>query len=235
MTGHVRRRGARSWEVKFDIGTDPKTGKRLTRYHSFKGTKREAEAELTRLKASADRGIYLDQSKLTVADFLERWENDWAKFNLSRKTVESYGNLIRLHVKPRIGATPIQKLKPAMLAQMYSELLKSARVARGKASGLSPRTVAYVHAVLHRAFGHALQWGHISTNPLNAVDPPRAAHGEITILSKEQVRTRLSARRSSPASQKRLRLKSPDRGGAPTPGGQAVARFGARSRSTGTP
>jgi hypothetical protein len=49
MTGHVRRRGERSWELKFDIGTDPLSGKRLTRYHSFRGTKREAGAELARI------------------------------------------------------------------------------------------------------------------------------------------------------------------------------------------
>jgi len=60
MTGHIRRRGTRSWELKFDLGADPLTGKRLTRYHSFKGTKKEAEIELTRLKAGADRGEYVD-------------------------------------------------------------------------------------------------------------------------------------------------------------------------------
>ena len=41
MTGHVRRRGARSWELKYDIGTDH-AGSRKTRYASFKGTKRDA-------------------------------------------------------------------------------------------------------------------------------------------------------------------------------------------------
>jgi hypothetical protein len=46
MTGHIRRCGERSWELKFDTGIDPLTGKRLTRYHSFKGRKKEAEAEL---------------------------------------------------------------------------------------------------------------------------------------------------------------------------------------------
>jgi integrase len=46
VTGHVRRRGAKTWELKFDLDADPHTGKRITRYHSFKGTKREAEAEL---------------------------------------------------------------------------------------------------------------------------------------------------------------------------------------------
>jgi hypothetical protein len=39
MTGHIRRRGARSWELKFDPGTDPATAVRRIRYHSFKGTK----------------------------------------------------------------------------------------------------------------------------------------------------------------------------------------------------
>jgi hypothetical protein len=63
MTGSVRRRGTRSWELKFDLEPDPVTGKRRSRYHSFKGTKREAEAELVRLIAAAHRGDYVDPSK----------------------------------------------------------------------------------------------------------------------------------------------------------------------------
>ncbi len=46
MTGHIRRRGESCWELKFDVGTDV-SGKRQIRYHSFKGTKREAQADLT--------------------------------------------------------------------------------------------------------------------------------------------------------------------------------------------
>jgi integrase len=188
MIGHIRRRGERSWEIKFDLGTDARTGKRLTRYHSFKGTKREAEAELIRLKAGADKGNYIDQSKTTVTEFLKRWQTDWAQPNLSKKTAESYADLIRVHVQPRIGALQIQKLKPAAIAELYSEMLRTGRVARGKLPGLSPRTVAYVHTILHRAFGHAVQWGLISSNPVAAVDPPRATHNEIGILSEEQTR-----------------------------------------------
>ena len=42
MTGHVRRRGERSRELKFvDAGRDPGTGRRITGYVSFRGTKRE--------------------------------------------------------------------------------------------------------------------------------------------------------------------------------------------------
>jgi hypothetical protein len=58
MKGHIRRRGKRSWEIKFDLGTDPATRKRLTRYHSFKGTKDEAKAEAVKIIAMATNGQY---------------------------------------------------------------------------------------------------------------------------------------------------------------------------------
>jgi len=44
MRGHIRRRGRRSWELKYELGTDPRTGRRVTKFVSFKGSKREAQA-----------------------------------------------------------------------------------------------------------------------------------------------------------------------------------------------
>jgi hypothetical protein len=99
MTGHVRRRGERSWEIKFDLGTDALSGKRLTRYHSLKGTKREAETELVKLKAAAERGEYVDPTKDTLSDFLDRWET-WAATQVSTKTLERYKELARHHCAP---------------------------------------------------------------------------------------------------------------------------------------
>jgi integrase len=62
MTGHVRRRGEKSFELKFDASKDATTGKRRIRYASFKGTKREAEAELIRLVAEYNAGLSIDPS-----------------------------------------------------------------------------------------------------------------------------------------------------------------------------
>ena len=45
---HLRQRGPRSWELKFDLGRDA-SGKRISRHVTFRGTKREAQAELNRL------------------------------------------------------------------------------------------------------------------------------------------------------------------------------------------
>src|ERR1700724_2392658 len=101
MTGHIRRRGERSWELKFDLGRG-ETGKRQIRYHSFKGTKREAQAELTRLSAEALRGTYIDATSETVGGFLDRWDRDWASTHVSPKTVERYRGIIGKQIKPYV-------------------------------------------------------------------------------------------------------------------------------------
>lgn len=184
MTGHVRRRGARSWEIKFDLGVDPLTSKRLTRYHSFKGTKREADAELTRLKAGADKGEYVDPSKLTVAQFLDRWEG-WAAGQVSAKTLERYKELTAHHVRPHLGAARLQKVRTVNFAELYGKLQK--RKEEGGA-GLAPRTVGHVHRLMHRALGHAVKWSLITINPVAAAEPPRVERQEIEILTPDQVK-----------------------------------------------
>ena len=190
MTGHIRRRGERSWELKFDLGADPHTGARRIRYHSFKGTKRAAEAELVRLKADADRGDYVDPSKTTLGDFLDRWES-WAATQVSAKTLERYSDLLRHHVRPRLGAAPIQKLRTIDFAALYGKLQSP----KPAGAGLAPRTVGHVHRLLHRIFGHAVKWSVIARNPVSAADPPRVRGAEIQILAPEEIKQVVAALR----------------------------------------
>ena len=56
MTGHIRRRGEHSWELKWSAGIDPLTGRRKTRYANVKGTKVEAQRALIRLLAAEQSG-----------------------------------------------------------------------------------------------------------------------------------------------------------------------------------
>lgn len=195
MTGHIRRRGERSWELKYDAGTDPATGRRKTRYTSFRGTKREAEAELVRLIAAEQSGQGIDPSRVTVDDFLKRWDRDWMTANVSPKTAERYRELIRLHVVPRVGATRMQKLRPVNLSELYATLL---REGRGEGQGLAARTVGHVHRVLHRALGHAAQWGVVQGNVAALVSPPRVSTAEVEILKPDVLRTAFEKLRGRP-------------------------------------
>jgi integrase len=184
MTGHVRRRGERSWEIKCDIGGDALTGKRRIRYVAFKGTKRAAEIELARLVSQHAAGEGVDPSKSNVAEFVDRWERDWATANVGPKTLERYRQLLRLYVKPNIGAVRIQKLRAVHLNELYSSLLRSG----GRdGAALSARSVGHVHRVLHRALGHAATWGVVSQNVASLVAPPPVPDDEIKILTEEQI------------------------------------------------
>jgi hypothetical protein len=61
--GYIRRRGERSWELKYELGTDP----RITKYRSFKGTKRDAQAELVRLMDMVRRGEHVRPSQIALS------------------------------------------------------------------------------------------------------------------------------------------------------------------------
>lgn len=39
-------------------------------------------------------------------------------------------------------------------------------------AGLDPRTVNYIHTIVHRAFKDAVRWGRLARNPADASDPP---------------------------------------------------------------
>jgi integrase len=198
--GHVRRRGKASWELKFDDGRDPATGRRRTRYVAFKGTKRAAEVELAKLIAKAAEGAIVDPSKLTVADFIDHWLKNWAETNVSPKTLERYRELLA-HVRRQLGGQVLQKLRPAMLADLYAELARTGKVSRkkdGPASPLAARTIGHIHRVLHRALGHAAQWGLVAANVTAVVDPPRVQAREIEIVKADQLKPLLASLKAEP-------------------------------------
>jgi integrase len=129
-------------------------------------------------------GEGIDPSKVTIAEFLERWDRDWASVNVGAKTLERYRQIIKLNVVPHVGAMRMQKLRAVNLSELYAKLQRS-----GGHQGrpLSPRSVGHVHRVLHRALGHAATWGVVAQNVATLVSPPPVADTEITILTEDQI------------------------------------------------
>jgi len=65
--GHIRPPGPGSWELKFDADRDPTTGRRKTKYVTFKGTKKEAQVELARLIAAVGDATYIELVENQIA------------------------------------------------------------------------------------------------------------------------------------------------------------------------
>lgn len=75
MKGHIRERSPGHWAIVIEM-RDPETGRRKRKWHSFSGTKRQAQDECARLISELKGGKYVEPSKTTVTQFLERWLDD---------------------------------------------------------------------------------------------------------------------------------------------------------------
>jgi integrase len=190
MRGHIRRRGANSWELKYDIARAE--GGRHIVYRSFKGTRREAAAELARLLARAADGGHVDPSKLTVAAFLRERLAHWrAMGTVSPKTAERYAGLIEYQVAPFIGDKLLQKLTARDIETWHASLLtKGAKGRHGRPDGqggVSARTIGHAHRVLSKALREGARHEIVLRNVATVQRPPKVAAEEMRILSPEQV------------------------------------------------
>ena len=68
MNGHIRPRGKGAWELKYDVGLDPLTGRRVIKYATVRGPKRDAQRELRRRLDAVDQGRHADPGKLTLGE-----------------------------------------------------------------------------------------------------------------------------------------------------------------------
>jgi integrase len=193
MKGHIRERSPGHWAIILDI-PDPQTGKRRRKWHSFKGTKRQAQIESARLISIVQAGRYLEPSKTTVAEYLDKWL-EHVKSQVSPRTAERYGELARKNIAPLIGSIALTKLTPMAISTAYSTALASGR--RDGGGGLAPRTVHHCHRVLKQALAQAVRWELLSRNPADAVDPPKVERATMTTYDLKQTGELVGAMRGT--------------------------------------
>ena len=180
MKGHIRPRGKNTWAIKYEIGRDPGTGKRRSKWVTVHGSKRDAQIELRRILHEIDANQHVEPSKLTVGVYLERWLADYAEHHVSAKTFERYAEIARKHLIPALGAYQLAKLSPLHIQGYYSEALAHGR--RDGQGGLSAQTVKHHHRLLSQALRRAVRWRLVARNVCEDVDPPRPVRSEIRIL-----------------------------------------------------
>ena len=176
MKGAIIRRGKTSWRLKFDVGRDG-SGKRKIRYVTVRGKRQDAERELAKLLNSHHEGTDVEPSKITVAEHLR---THLKRLTVSPKTLERYSQLAEQQIIPHLGATLLQKLRPAQIQDWHSTLLQ-----RGGKDGkaLSARTVGHAHRVLHGALERATATEVVGRNVASKIRPPKVESEEVDILT----------------------------------------------------
>jgi integrase len=172
MRGSIVKRG-NGYSVVVELDRDPVTQKRRQKWYSGFRTRKEAEKELTGILGTLHAGTFVEPSKQTLAGFLDDWL-DGVEPTIRAATYHSYERNLKLHVRPRLGSVQLRRVDAGMLNAVYAALLADGKRSHG-GGGLSPRTVRYIHTILHRAFRDAVRWGRLARNPADAADPPRAS------------------------------------------------------------
>jgi integrase len=192
--GHIRARGPGAWELKYDTGIDAKTGRRVTKFKTIRGAKRDAQRELRSILTAIDGGTYADPGKMTLGDWLAQWLDE-AQHVVARKTLQRYKEIVDLHLVPALGAIPLAKLQPAQIQAYYSQALTTGR--RDGTGGLSAQTVVHHDRVLNVALKRARSLRLIASNPVEDASRPKVEHREIEVLEPAESAALLARARST--------------------------------------
>ncbi|PZN08358.1 MAG: hypothetical protein DIU69_10195 [Bacillota bacterium] len=189
----IRKRGKDYWEIKIYLGRDPKTGRKLWKYASVRGSKRDAEQAERRLLARQMQGE-LAAVRLTVAELLDEWLAH-VRTNRERRTYDDYAYCAR-RIRAAFGSMRVDKLTRAQIQRWLDELQQEPRE-DGRPGTLSPTTIAKHHRALHAALSYAVRMGYLGHNPgTNRALPPRQKPDPPT-HTREQLEQLLEAARGT--------------------------------------
>ena len=126
-----------SFRLRYTLGKDPVTGKRRTATATVRGTRKDAERELTRLLRARDTEEHVDPTRMTVQQWLETWL-DTVRSEVSPKAHERYNEIVHCYLIPPLGVVRLQKLGPTKIQEAYNA------VRRQNGKPLAPSTRRYI-------------------------------------------------------------------------------------------
>jgi len=172
------------WVGQLDQGwTDE--GKRSRRL-VYGPTQAAVIARLKALSRNRDNGIVPAGRMPTVSAYLERWVEDTARVKVRPSTFVSYQAIVRAHLIPSLGKIRLDKLTPDQAQKMLNAKL---------ASGLSPRRVQYIRAVLRVALAGAVARRQLPLNVAGAgmVATPRVERHKVRPMTATEAQAILVA------------------------------------------
>jgi integrase len=169
------------WAGTIHVGYEK--GKRV-RKHVLGHSRKEVADKLASIQQLQRENRPIPNQRKKLGPFLDEWLEQVAKPRLRASTYRSYKGILTAHLIPDLGNVPIAKLTPAEVQAFLNAK---------QASGLSPRRVQYIHAVLRNALKTAERWGIVTRNVAKLVDVPHARQREMTPLTPEQAKKLIAA------------------------------------------
>ena len=181
-----------NWEFRIELAKIGNKRNQLTKA-GFK-TKKEAEVAGAKALAEYDRaGKVFEPSEISVADFFDYWLKNYCEINLADNTTNSYETIVRLHIKPRIGAYKLRSIDTVALQELVNAMHTEMH--------FSKKYIESIIKVLRQGFNYARKTAkYISVDPSEDIYVPNldAEEEEVIVLSKDEVSAILSRFKSVP-------------------------------------
>ena len=175
--GTIKQRKDGRWEAQVSTSD----GKRKSLYGK---TRKEVQAKLTDALLDVQQGVSLPSGGQTMKKLVEQWLEQVVQPTLRPSTYRTYEQMSRNHIVPALGKLRVTDVTPQRIIAFLNEK---------RASGLSPRTIQYLHAIIRQVLDQAYRWNMVKENAAKRVKTPRAAKYEAPTLDPEQARAVLDA------------------------------------------
>lgn len=179
-------RSPNDWQIKIYVGKDAEGKQQFERF-PFKGGAREAKLEESRLKTlySRKKRSSLINQNLTVAEFLDLYDENHIKINLRSKTQKDYRSVIKHRIKPYLGSMKLKKLTPLDI-QQFVKIMGTVRF-DGKSGPVSSRSSQKSFRILHSALAWGVRMQYLNDNPASCVKSPKVRKRAPTLLDEEEL------------------------------------------------
>lgn len=167
-----------TWEVRVELARDPGTGKRRGKSRTIRGSKADAERlhrqMIKEVEDTGGRGF----TRLTVARAFERWLAD-VKRTRSLSYYRGVEQLVRLYVKPSLGARPLSDLTRDDIRRAYAAWIKR----------VDHNTLVVKHRMVHAGLAWMVEEEWIGRNPADHLRMAPRTERPATIYDDEQLAT----------------------------------------------
>ena len=116
----LRKRG-NNWEYRFEVA--PIDGKRKWIVKGGFKTKDICQEEGIKVYNKYNyTGVPYQECDMSYADFLDKWIKEYAEVNLKYHTIMTYKNVIKNHLKPKLGYYKLSQLNSVILNEFMTKL-----------------------------------------------------------------------------------------------------------------
>lgn len=178
---YVQKRG-KVYQYQFAIASID--GKRKYKNKSGFRTKSEAiEAGVKAYNEYINVGHCIEPSKMSYSDYLDYWMKEHCEINLKYHTIQAYQNIIKNHIKPKLGFYMLSQLATSVIQEFINNIYLE--------KGFSKNFLKNILKVLKGSLGYATDVvGFIKVNPSLKVRLPKydiPDSDPVYILSNEEV------------------------------------------------